>query len=152
MRTRILGNTGIAVSELAFGSLFASSLGPGFEESKAAVHKALDLGVNYFDTAPAYANSEEILGRILADVKTPIVLSTKLGGRPLPFEPQNPASVRAVEKGSLPADVLRRLDAIAALVPFRPFEEPMILPFNRPSGYYGPGMANVGAGVKVGAL
>ena len=59
-------------------------------------------------------------------------------------------SVRAVEKGPLPGDVLRRLDAIAALVPFRPFEEPMILPFNRPHEYHGPGMANVGAGVKVG--
>src|SRR5262249_4111636 len=32
MRTRILGKTGIAVSELAFGSLFTSSLGPGFDE------------------------------------------------------------------------------------------------------------------------
>src|ERR1051325_2631718 len=89
MRTRTLGKTGIVVSELAFGGLFTSSLGPGFEESRAAVHKALELGINYFDTAPAYANSEEILGKILWGVKTPTVLSTKLGGRPQPFEPRN---------------------------------------------------------------
>ena len=54
-------------------------------------------------------------------------------------------SVRAIEKGPLPVDVLQRLDGIAALVPFRPFEEPMILPFNRPRDYYGPANANVGA-------
>ena len=82
MRKRILGKTGIAVSELGFGSLFTSSLGPGFDDSKQAVHQAVELGINYFDTAPAYANSEEVLGQILADIRAPLVLSTKLGGRP----------------------------------------------------------------------
>ncbi len=340
MQQRILGRTGLAVGTLSFGGLFASSLGPGFDDSKRAVHKALDLGINLFDTAPAYANSEEILGRILADVKAPILVTTKLGGRPQPFDPRSKAqligsveeslrllhrdaidvllvhepdrplqydwwsdpeavdgpvvealdqlkqqgkirftglggttstemahrmrsakfdvvltafnhsalfreagheilpaakelnlgvmlgsvlqqgglgrryddvvrrkpawlakprqqqfldfyalldelgmpivemclrfalscpeastiligpktaaqveqSVAAVAKGPLPADVLARLDAIAAQVPFRPFEEPMILPFANPQGYYGPGMANVGAGAKVGKL
>lgn len=340
MRTRILGKTGIEVSELGFGSLFTSALGPGFYDSKAAVHKALDLGITFFDTAPAYANSEEILGRIIANVNAPFILSTKLGGRPQPFEPQNKAqlvasvkeslrllhrevidilfvhepdrplqydwwtdpesaygpvidvldqlkkegvirftglggttcaemahlmhlnrfdvvltafnysalfreathevlpeakarnmgvvlgsvlqqgglgrryddvirakpawlskprqqqflafyrllddlgmsivelclrfaiaceyahtvligpktakqvedSVRAIKKGPLPIDVMEKLNTIAAMVPFRPFEEPMILPLNRPREYHGPGMANVGAGAKVGRL
>jgi hypothetical protein len=44
------------------------------------------------------------------------------------------------------------LDRIAAMVPFRPFEEPMILPLNKPYSYYGPGMANLGAGIPVGKL
>ena len=48
-------------------------------------------------------------------------------------------NVAAVEKGPLPTDVLARLDEIAAMVPFRPFEEPFGLPFERP--YKGPGMA-----------
>jgi hypothetical protein len=61
-------------------------------------------------------------------------------------------SVAAVEKGPLPADVLARLDGIAGMVPFRPFEEPMILPLNNPGSYHGPGMANLGAGVPVGKL
>jgi hypothetical protein len=52
--------------------------------------------------------------------------------------------------GPLPSDILERLDAIAALVPGRPFEEPMILPFGK--DYVGPGMANLGAGIKVGKL
>ncbi|MGC4005657.1 MAG: aldo/keto reductase [Pirellulales bacterium] len=60
------------------------------------------------------------------------------------------ASVRAVEKGPLPRDVLERLDVVARMVPFRPFEEPMIWPLNAPRSYYGPGPANVGAGAKVG--
>jgi len=340
MRYRSLGRTGLKVSELGFGSLFTSMLGPGFDESKRAVHRALDLGINFFDTAPAYANSEEVLGKILAGVKAPIIVCTKLGGRPQPFDPRNPKqlkasveeslrllhrdvidvlfihepdrplqydwwsdpetvygpvidvlddlkkagtirftglggttcaemahcirsnrfdvvltafnysalfreaslevipaaherrmgivlgsvlqqgglgrryddvvrgkpawlssarqqqflafyklldelgmpivelclrfalsnpdagavltgpktaqqvveSVAAAAKGPLPNDVLSRLDELAALVPFRPFEEPMILPFNRPNDYWGPGMANLGAGVKVGKL
>jgi aryl-alcohol dehydrogenase-like predicted oxidoreductase len=338
MRLRTLGQTGLQVGEISLGGLFTSKLGPGFEESRRAVYKALDLGMNYIDTAPGYADSEEVLGRILRDVKTPVILSTKLGGRPHPFDPQskkqllasfqeslrllgrstidilfihepdrpqqfawwtdaervvgpvvealadlkqkgdirftglggttstemahylrqgnfdvvltafnysplfreavnevlptaqekqmgivlgsvlqqgglarryddvvkqkpiwlsharqqqflafyqfldeiglpivelglrfglsNPAigtiligpknesqiaeAAAAVEKGPLPADILQRLDAIAAMVPFRPFEEPMVLPFNRPHDYTGPGCANTGQGVPVG--
>jgi aryl-alcohol dehydrogenase-like predicted oxidoreductase len=60
------------------------------------------------------------------------------------------ASVQGAAKGPLPAEVLRRLDALAAQVPFRPFEEPMILPFNR--SYTGPGFPNLGGGIPVGKL
>ncbi len=94
MQMVTLGRTGLSVSRLALGGVFTSSLGPGFEESKKLVHKALDLGVNYIDTAPAYANSEEVLGKILKDIRTPVILSTKLGGRPNPFEPQNAKQLR----------------------------------------------------------
>lgn len=340
MNYRTLGKTGLRVSELGFGSLFTSMLGPGFDDSKQAVHQAVELGINYFDTAPAYANSEEVLGRILKDIKAPLILSTKLGGRPQPFDPRDKAqlkasaheslkllhrdvidvlfihepdrplqydwwsdpeavfgpvievldqlqqagavrftglggttcaemahcigssrfdvvltafnystlfreaahevipaakqrdmgivlgsvlqqgglgrrydavvrakpawlararqqqllafyqlldecgmsivemclrfaisnrdastvligpktrlqvadSVAAVAKGPLPQDIVNRLDQIAALVPYRPFEEPMILPLGNLRGYWGPGMANVGAGAKVGKL
>ena len=51
--------------------------------------RALELGVNYVDTAPSYANSEEVLGRVLREADTPVILSTKLGGRPRPFKPQD---------------------------------------------------------------
>jgi aryl-alcohol dehydrogenase-like predicted oxidoreductase len=340
MRKRTLGKTGIAVSELGFGSLFTSALGPGFDESRRAVQRAVDLGVQYFDTAPAYANSEQLLGRILAGIKAPLIVSTKLGGRPQPFDPQNKRHLRrsveeslkllhrevidvlfihepdrplqynwwtdpdtvfgpvvevieelktkglirltglggttvtemahlirssrfdvvltafnysalfreaalevlpaakecamgivlgsvlqqgalgrryddvvrskpawlsrvrqeqflafyklldelgmsivevalrfaissadastvligpktaeqveqsaaAVERGPLPAEILARLNALAAMVPYRPFEEPMILPLNKPRSYSGPGMANLGAGIPVGKL
>ena len=45
-----------------------------------AVRRALELGVNYVDTAPSYGNSEEVLGQALEGVEQPYVLSTKLGG------------------------------------------------------------------------
>jgi aryl-alcohol dehydrogenase-like predicted oxidoreductase len=100
MHTRTLGKTGLVVSQLGFGSLFASALGPGFDHSRAAVFRAIDLGITYFDTAPAYANSEEVLGRILREVKqTPLVLSTKLGGRPQPFDPRNKAQLHQSRRG-----------------------------------------------------
>ncbi|MEO9591743.1 aldo/keto reductase [Rhodopirellula bahusiensis] len=60
------------------------------------------------------------------------------------------ASVEAAAKGPLPTDILHRLDEIAAMVPCRPWEEPMILPFGK--SYFGPGIANMGAAVQVGKL
>jgi hypothetical protein len=46
-------------------------------------------------------------------------------------------NVAAAEKGPLSPEILQRLDEIAALVPYRPFEEPAGLPFGR--NYRGPG-------------
>jgi aryl-alcohol dehydrogenase-like predicted oxidoreductase len=89
MKIRPLGKTGLQVSELALGGLFVSSYGAAYEQGKSAVLRALELGVNYIDTAPGYANSEEVLGRALQGVRVPYILSTKLGGRPQPFNPQD---------------------------------------------------------------
>jgi L-galactose dehydrogenase len=79
-----LGNTGLEVSRLSFG---ASSLGSVFrpvreEDALAAVHTALELGINYFDVAPAYGAtlSETLLGKGLAGVpRSSYILSTKVG-------------------------------------------------------------------------
>jgi aryl-alcohol dehydrogenase-like predicted oxidoreductase len=60
------------------------------------------------------------------------------------------ASLKAGMKGPLPGDILSKLNEIAAMVPFRPFEEPMILPFGK--DYVGPGFPNLGAAIKVGKL
>ena len=60
------------------------------------------------------------------------------------------ASVAAAAKGTLPEDILKRLDEVAAMVTHRPWEEPMILPFGK--NYVGPGIANMGAAVQVGKL
>jgi aryl-alcohol dehydrogenase-like predicted oxidoreductase len=122
MRRRILGRTGIEVSELGFGSLFTSSLGPGFETSRRAVHWAIDLGINYFDTAPAYANSEEVLGRILAEIDVPLIVSTKLGGRPQPFDPQNPQQLRDSVEQSLRLLGREVIDILFIHEPDRPLQ------------------------------
>jgi aryl-alcohol dehydrogenase-like predicted oxidoreductase len=336
-----LGKTNLQVSELALGGLFTSSLGNGLEETCRILEQAIDLGINYVDTAPAYSDSEQVLGgalRRLGSKARHLIVSTKIGGWPQPFDARNreflrrsversrklldrevidilmmhepdrpqqydwwtnpqscqgpviellaqlkdeaiikhagvggttatemahfirsghfdvvltafnynalfreavhevlPAAqaqgmgiviasilgqgplgrrydeqvrskpvwlsrprqqqllalysfldelgmtlpeislrfvlsnpdiscaligaktafhvetcVAYAEKGTLPADILRRLDEIAAMVPFRPFEEPIILPFNKP--YYGPGPANLGMGIPVGKL
>ena len=89
MKTRTLGRTGIQVSELALGGLFVSSCGGPFEEARAAILRAIDLGGNYVDTAPSYLDSEEVLGKALDGVDAPLILSTKFGGHPKPFEPKN---------------------------------------------------------------
>jgi len=89
MKTRNLGKTGLEVSELALGGLFVSSVGGEFEQGRQAIHRALELGVNYIDTAPGYANSEDVIGKALDGVDVPLILSTKLGGRPKPFKPQD---------------------------------------------------------------
>lgn len=84
MQYSVLGRTGLKVSRLSFG---ASSLGGVFHpvdegEAIAAVHTALDLGINYFDVAPAYGGtlSESVLGKALRGIpRDRYYLSTKVG-------------------------------------------------------------------------
>lgn len=89
MKKRTLGKTGLEVSELGLGGLFVSSLGSEFEQAKHATLRAVELGINFIDTAPTYFNSEEVIGSIIANVTDPLLISTKLGGRPQPFDPQD---------------------------------------------------------------
>lgn len=99
MLLKQLGRTELRVSQLALGGLFVSSVGGEFEQGRAAIHRAIELGVNYVDTAPGYANSEEVIGKALQGVDAPLILSTKLGGRPQPFDPQDYDSLmRSVEE------------------------------------------------------
>ena len=84
MRYEALGRTGLKVSRLSFG---ASGLGSVFRpvdesEGIGAVHEALDLGINYFDVAPAYGGTvaETVLGKALKGVpRDRYYLSTKAG-------------------------------------------------------------------------
>lgn len=83
LRFRTLGKTGLQVSELGFG---AAPLGNEFgsvdpEEGIRAVHQAIDLGINFFDTSPYYGRtlSEERLGRALEGKRQQVILATKCG-------------------------------------------------------------------------
>jgi len=90
MQYRKLGKTDLEVSRLGFGALFVASFAQEVaEESYAAVQRAHELGVNYFDTAPGYGDSEAVLGDGLSRIGEQVVLSTKLGSRPQPFKPQD---------------------------------------------------------------
>ncbi len=78
MRYRTLGRTGIQVSPYALGTLmFATVMGNAPEDSARIIHKALDAGINFIDTADAYGDSEEIVGKALEGRRDDIVLATK---------------------------------------------------------------------------
>ncbi len=120
MQQAILGKTGLSVSRLGMGGLFVSSVGGEFEQAKAAVERAVELGVNYVDTAPSYANSEEVLGRILPGIEAPLVLSTKIGGRPKPFDARNGDHIRASVEESLRLLNRDHIDMLMIHEPDRP--------------------------------
>ena len=86
MEYRTIGKTGLRVSEIGFGcgNNAVLMVKASYEDQVQAVRHALDLGINYFDTAFAYGlgKSEENLGRILNQLKTPAVISTKSGLKP----------------------------------------------------------------------
>jgi aryl-alcohol dehydrogenase-like predicted oxidoreductase len=117
-----LGRSQVSVSLLGLGGLFTSSLGPGFEASRNAVHRAVDLGITYIDTAPAYADSEEVLGRILREIRSPLVISTKLGGRPQPFDPRNAKQLRESVETSLRLLHREVIDILFIHEPDRPLQ------------------------------
>ncbi len=82
MQYRSLGRTGLQVSVVSLGtggpSQFGQRTGLSFAEQQALVHRALDLGINLFDTAAAYRESEVLLGRALAGVpRDRYILATK---------------------------------------------------------------------------
>lgn len=89
MKRRILGRTGLAVSEIGFGgwaiggNQFGNSYGPTDDaESRRAVRRAFELGCNFFDTADVYGHgkSEELIGAALHDVRDRVIIATKVGG------------------------------------------------------------------------
>lgn len=92
MRYRRFGKTGWQVSEISLGgSWFYGRPEEGLrppEYGIALVHRALELGINYIDTAPLYGRgrSEEILGLALQGVTQPYYLATKVGYYPEPFD------------------------------------------------------------------
>jgi aryl-alcohol dehydrogenase-like predicted oxidoreductase len=80
MKRRTLGGTGISVSEYALGAMMFGSLGnPDHDDSVRIIHRALDAGINFVDTADAYSHgeSEEIVGKALKGRRDDIVLATK---------------------------------------------------------------------------
>jgi aryl-alcohol dehydrogenase-like predicted oxidoreductase len=101
MQTRKLGRTGLSVSVLTFGCGAVGGLmtrGASIDQER-AVARALEAGINHFDTAPAYGNgaSEENLGRVLGALKPDVIVSTKVR---LPAE-RNAASVAQSLEASL---------------------------------------------------
>ena len=95
MQYRTLGRTGIKVSPYGLGALmFATQVGNSDpEDSIRIIHKALDAGINLIDTADAYGDSEEIVGRALKGRRDHVVLTTKVS-RPMGAEPNQRGASR----------------------------------------------------------
>ena len=92
MERRNLGQSGLLVSAIGLGcNNFGGRI--GLEETRAVVHKAIDLGITLLDTADTYGErggSETLMGQVLGDRRKDIVLATKFG---------NPMDDVGVKKG-----------------------------------------------------
>ncbi len=83
METRKLGTQGLEVSELGLGCMGMSEFyGTGDEdESIATIHRAIELGITFLDTADMYGPfaNEKLVGKALAGRRDQVVLATKFG-------------------------------------------------------------------------
>jgi aryl-alcohol dehydrogenase-like predicted oxidoreductase len=83
MKNRTLGRTGVKVSPLCLGAMMFGAMGNrDHDDSVAIIHKALDSGINFIDTADVYSagESEEIVGKALKGRRDDVVLATKFHG------------------------------------------------------------------------
>src|SRR3954462_7576308 len=111
MEYRPLGRTGVQVSPLCLGTMMFGAWGnPDHDDSIRIIHRALDAGINFVDTADVYSagESEEIVGKALKDRRDDVVLATKVNV-PMDDDPNHRGNSRRwiiaeVEKS------LRRLD------------------------------------------
>ena len=87
MDYRPLGRTGVSVSQLCLGAMMFGAFGnPDHDDAIRIIHKALDAGINFIDTADGYSagESEAILGKALAGGRREnVVLAVKFG---VPFD------------------------------------------------------------------
>ncbi|MBV9594164.1 MAG: aldo/keto reductase, partial [Actinobacteria bacterium] len=83
MERRVLGRQGLTVSAQGLGCMGMSAFYGAFDdnESTATIHRALELGVDFFDTADIYGpfTNERLLGRALSGRRDGVVIATKFG-------------------------------------------------------------------------
>lgn len=103
MKYRKLGSSDLEVSEISLGSWLTYGVGVERDQARACVHRALDLGINFIDTANAYGRgaAEAFLGEVLAETpRDSYVLATKV------FFPMSDT-----DRGLSRAQIVKQLDA-----------------------------------------
>jgi len=127
MELRRLGRTNLQISSLSLGGLFTSSLAGGLDETIRILQTAVELGINFLDTAPAYADSEQVIGKALAQMGPlgdSLMIATKLGGRPKPFDPQDLQGLRQSVEESLRCLNREQIEILLIHEPDRPLQYP----------------------------
>ena len=88
MKTRKLGDQGLVVTELGLGCMGMSQFyGPRDDaESTATLERAIELGIDFFDTADVYGtgHNEELVGKVLRKHRNRVIIATKFGNQVLP--------------------------------------------------------------------
>lgn len=111
MNYRELGRTGWKVSEISFGCWAIGSQWGEVDdkESLAALHRALDVGVNFFDTADIYGmgRSERLLARLRKERREPFYVATKMGRK---LSPHTAAGYNAANFARFVEESLRNLE------------------------------------------
>ncbi len=82
MEKRLLGKSGLEVSAIGLGCMGMShGYGPAADkkEAIAVIHRAIDLGVTFFDTAEIYDDNEILVGEALASYRDQVIIATKCG-------------------------------------------------------------------------
>jgi aryl-alcohol dehydrogenase-like predicted oxidoreductase len=101
MEYRNLGHSGLKVSPLCLGAMMFGSWGnPDHDESIRIIHRALDAGINFVDTANGYSDgeSEIIVGKALKDRREEVVLATKVWAPMGPGPNQRGLSRKAIQE------------------------------------------------------
>src|SRR6202790_1432891 len=96
MKYRTLGRTGIEVSPYCLGAMMFGAAGnPDHDDSIRIIHRALDAGINFIDTADVYSHgeSEEIVGKALKGRRDDVVLASKMH-YPMGHDPNHPSNSR----------------------------------------------------------
>ena len=114
MKKRTLGKSGLEVSAIGLGCMGLSfAYGPATDKQEAIrlIRAAVDLGVDFFDTAEVYGpfTNEELVGEALAPYRDRVTIATKFGfrngdvGAGLDSRPERIASIRTCRWRTLPA-------------------------------------------------